>query len=318
MSAATVRKNCTRCSKTVGTKAYAEKDDPDSVICESCWIQYFAPTCVGCLKPILTEYVMNEDKHYHPECYELTHSCKSCGKGIYGDAIGNNDKTIFWHPECFKCCACKGELESGYMEYNSNIWCPSCGKAEIIKKRKERRAARAPKPPTSQPPSEPPVATSTTPPTSTNKESTSSALPSVVERERQVTCKKCTKPVSKETAAFQYGSDESLCYYHEQCFKCTSCSKSLAIGPAVHELEFSLFCPACAKQKATTALANAATQSKGYCAECGKKIASTYLQIKGAKFHKNCFCCAKCSKTFGNQGYAEIDGRAWCAKCVQT
>lgn len=103
-------------------------------------------------------------------------------------------------------------------------------------------------------------------------------------------CAVCKEPLTGK----YYPCGDKL--YHEKCFKCKDCGKSVVDGfkesppGATHDV--GVFCP------------------KHYydhfgdnCTACGKKIQEKSTVLKDFKYHPECFACCVCKKQLDNGKY---------------
>ena len=118
--------DCDVCGKTLANgEPIVELGDKKGKYHQKCFV------CNKCQKPFdskMPYHVLQEGKPYHPDCAidnsELAHAavdkviqnnktCTACGKTIKSGvrvvpSLGN------FHPHCFVCATCKGELEGSY------------------------------------------------------------------------------------------------------------------------------------------------------------------------------------------------------------
>ncbi|MDP2438088.1 MAG: LIM domain-containing protein [archaeon] len=121
---------------------------------------------------------------------------------------------------------------------------------------------------------------------------------------REVTCHKCGLSIGGGKAFHWSGR-----VFHPPCFQCTDCQVVLTNQDKFCYIETNLYCSVCYNLRTPVSAA-------GFCGECGRALVTSYLQIRTAKFHTDCFVCSRCHKPFGERGFAEIDGEACCAACV--
>jgi len=93
--------------------------------------------------------------------------------------------------------------------------------------------------------------------------------------------------------------------FHRDCFKCDSCAKSLLEISFIPDEKNKPLCPDCFELKVLKK-----------CYSCKKPIKSTYLDIEGNFFHKECFTCHNCGSQFEG-GYFIEKGKHLCNKCVK-
>ncbi|XP_072523519.1 transforming growth factor beta-1-induced transcript 1 protein-like isoform X2 [Salminus brasiliensis] len=52
-----------------------------------------------------------------------------------------------------------------------------------------------------------------------------------------------------------------------------------------------------------------------HCAQCNKPILNKMVTALDKNWHPECFCCVKCSRTFGDEGFHDRDGKQYCQQC---
>ncbi|XP_065678368.1 LIM domain-binding protein 3 isoform X8 [Hydra vulgaris] len=129
---------CSACNTSLQNQAFVEENN--SLYCEKCYNQYFAPKCAHCNNAIIGNCINALGKSWHPDhfvcsfcsrsfgndgflvdsgrpyceqCHEHLFSvkCGRCARAITGgekyvEALNKN-----WHSECFVCEACNIRLE---------------------------------------------------------------------------------------------------------------------------------------------------------------------------------------------------------------
>ena len=53
------------------------------------------------------------------------------------------------------------------------------------------------------------------------------------------------------------------------------------------------------------------------CPKCGEAILDRCLSAMDENWHPGCFVCHRCDADFGDDGYHEMKGKAFCKKCFQ-
>lgn len=96
-------------------------------------------------------------------------------------------------------------------------------------------------------------------------------------------------------------------HWHEDCFLCSSCQKSL-IGVPFGPKENKLFCGDCY---------NSNFASK--CFECSEIFipGAKKMEYKNKKWHEKCFCCAVCKKVIGTKCFIPKDQEIYCVTCYE-
>jgi len=92
--------------------------------------------------------------------------------------------------------------------------------------------------------------------------------------------------------------------WHQECFVCKNCRKSLLNGGFVQGDDGLPLCGDCYED------------SYGKkCAQCNKKITGTFLNVEGKDYHKDCFVCDSCGSQFTG-GYFLRNGHPYCKDCI--
>ncbi|KAJ6216529.1 hypothetical protein RDWZM_007686 [Blomia tropicalis] len=143
---------CAHCGKNFGDDGYHEK--AGNAYCREDFFKLFAPKCVGCMQPIMDNYVSALGGHWHSDCFVCrdcklpfnggnffdiegepfceTHYhdhrgtlCASCRQPITGRCI----TAMFqkYHPEHFTCSFCLKQLNKGtFKKHQEKPYCHSC------------------------------------------------------------------------------------------------------------------------------------------------------------------------------------------------
>lgn len=141
------------CGKNLIKTAFIEYQG--KAFCQDDYNTFFATRCVGCMQPLLDDYVTVQSKNYHSNClvctvcqkvisatslythedqhyceyhyYELTSNiCYDCKGIIIGRCVVALDKKF--HLNHFKCAFCSKNLDEkgGYKEKSNKAYCTSC------------------------------------------------------------------------------------------------------------------------------------------------------------------------------------------------
>uniref|UniRef100_A0A3B5KS19 LIM zinc-binding domain-containing protein n=1 Tax=Xiphophorus couchianus TaxID=32473 RepID=A0A3B5KS19_9TELE len=113
-------------------------------------------------------------------------------------------------------------------------------------------------------------------------------------------CSACQKPVVGQVVT-ALGK-----VWHPEHFVCTQCEMELGSRnffekdgrPYCESDYFTLFSP--------------------HCANCSKPILNKMVTALDKNWHPECFCCVKCSRTFGDEGFHDRDGQQYCQQCFLT
>uniref|UniRef100_A0A671YKC2 Transforming growth factor beta-1-induced transcript 1 protein n=1 Tax=Sparus aurata TaxID=8175 RepID=A0A671YKC2_SPAAU len=55
-----------------------------------------------------------------------------------------------------------------------------------------------------------------------------------------------------------------------------------------------------------------------HCAQCNKPILNKMVTALDKNWHPECFCCVKCSRAFGEEGFHDREGQQYCQQCFLT
>ncbi|EDW72169.1 uncharacterized protein Dwil_GK10344 [Drosophila willistoni] len=145
------------------------------------------------------------------------------------------------------------------------------------------------------------------------------------------TCKECEQPIG--LLAYSVVDDEpvcntcyrekhaSRCYacgmailqrgiiavgrkWHEKCFRCVSCSKSL-VTSTFFEVNGYLFCKLDFRESLLSR-----------CAGCAEPIDKNAVVALNTKWHSNCFKCCICHRQITGYKFSIRSGRAVCIQCA--
>uniref|UniRef100_A0A3B3DZD9 Transforming growth factor beta-1-induced transcript 1 protein n=1 Tax=Oryzias melastigma TaxID=30732 RepID=A0A3B3DZD9_ORYME len=113
-------------------------------------------------------------------------------------------------------------------------------------------------------------------------------------------CSACQKPVVGQVVT-ALGK-----VWHPEHFVCTECETELGSRnffekdgrPYCESDYFTLFSP--------------------HCAHCSKPILNKMVTALDKNWHPECFCCVKCSRTFGDEGFHDREGQQYCQQCFLT
>uniref|UniRef100_A0A3P9L4L1 Transforming growth factor beta 1 induced transcript 1 n=1 Tax=Oryzias latipes TaxID=8090 RepID=A0A3P9L4L1_ORYLA len=156
-----------------------------------------------------------------------------------------------------------------------------------------------------QPPAPPPPAAPTQPTSGGSLDSMLGLLQSDLSRQGVQTsskgnCSACQKPVVGQVVT-ALGK-----VWHPEHFVCTECETELGSRnffekdgrPYCESDYFTLFSP--------------------HCAHCSKPILNKMVTALDKNWHPECFCCVKCSRTFGDEGFHDREGQQYCQQCFLT
>uniref|UniRef100_A0A8D3B4P3 LIM zinc-binding domain-containing protein n=1 Tax=Scophthalmus maximus TaxID=52904 RepID=A0A8D3B4P3_SCOMX len=113
-------------------------------------------------------------------------------------------------------------------------------------------------------------------------------------------CSACQKPVVGQVVT-ALGK-----VWHPEHFVCSECETELGSRnffekdgrPYCESDYFTLFSP--------------------HCAHCNKPILNKMVTALDKNWHPECFCCVKCSRAFGEEGFHDREGQQYCQQCFLT
>ncbi|CAD5117049.1 DgyrCDS5872 [Dimorphilus gyrociliatus] len=117
------------------------------------------------------------------------------------------------------------------------------------------------------------------------------------------TCEACQKVIGTEF--------KDVCYedkhWHENCFICCCCEKSLVNEPFATK-ENSLYCANCYEE-----------QFAMRCDSCTKPLRGGMKKFEydGKKYHEECFVCFLCSEPIGSRSFVPREGNITCIGCYE-
>eukprot|EP01099_Mayorella_cantabrigiensis_P002025 TRINITY_DN1882_c0_g1_i1.p1 TRINITY_DN1882_c0_g1~~TRINITY_DN1882_c0_g1_i1.p1 ORF type:complete len:549 (-),score=84.03 TRINITY_DN1882_c0_g1_i1:111-1757(-) len=232
----------------------------------------------------------------------MSELCPKCSKRVY-HAERVQAGGMVWHNTCFKCETCGKKLSLGQESLKDDkVYCKqdylklysSVGSNVLEHTAEKVPVAR----------SGPTIATG------------------------GVSCPKCGKSVYHNERVVAEGSE-----YHQGCFKCENCSKTLRSGEYDSHESHQYFCHACYKQlhssQALSSRPDSVTKSANYvggssgmdttspkCPICGKSVYfNERIVALGKDYHKDCFKCSACSKVLRAGEYTERGEEAYCQAC---
>ncbi|XP_052242900.1 prickle planar cell polarity protein 3-like isoform X3 [Dreissena polymorpha] len=116
-------------------------------------------------------------------------------------------------------------------------------------------------------------------------------------------CEECKKPIGPDYKDLSYKEH----HWHEFCFKCFECEKSLVDQPFAPKNE-RIFCADCHDN-------NFAARCDG----CTKpfKGGMKKFEYKGKQWHEECFTCMVCSEPIRNKSFIPRDEQVVCVPCYE-
>ncbi|KND00228.1 hypothetical protein, variant [Spizellomyces punctatus DAOM BR117] len=236
----------------------------EHVYCEACYGKHFKKgDCEKCRRPVLglgKEYVSQEGRIWHKECFDAGKSCAECFKVIFGQGVEALNK--YYHPSCFKCFNCHSVIDGSFLDFNGEPCCRPCH--EKIKSARPSAAVKA---------------TPTPAPKTVPVDDNSAALKEFAERkdvpDLHVRCDKCFEVVRH--GGIQLPTGQLL---HEACFTCSECGKGINGKYIVDEGK--IWHPEC---RVLVVSANSNLQ----CIRCGKPVSGRFVKLDGSVCHSEDF-----------------------------
>ncbi|XP_037646898.1 four and a half LIM domains protein 2 [Sebastes umbrosus] len=117
------------------------------------------------------------------------------------------------------------------------------------------------------------------------------------------TCEECKKPIGCNTRDLSYKDR----HWHEECFMCFQCKRSLVDKPFSTKDE-KLLCTECYSNEYSSK-----------CHECKKTImpGSRKMEHKGNSWHETCFTCQRCQQPIGTKSFIPKDTHNFCVPCYE-
>ncbi|XP_030648471.1 four and a half LIM domains protein 1b [Chanos chanos] len=115
------------------------------------------------------------------------------------------------------------------------------------------------------------------------------------------TCAECRRTIGTESKELHYKGR----YWHDYCFRCSKCYKSLA-GEAFSAKDDKVLCGYCSSR-----------EDAPRCHACYKQIlsGSESVEYKGNSFHEECFTCYECKRPIRSSTFLTKDGNVYCNPC---
>uniref|UniRef100_A0A671XSJ8 Four and a half LIM domains 2 n=1 Tax=Sparus aurata TaxID=8175 RepID=A0A671XSJ8_SPAAU len=117
------------------------------------------------------------------------------------------------------------------------------------------------------------------------------------------TCEECKKPIGCNSRDLSYKDR----HWHEDCFKCFQCKRSLVDKPFSTKDE-QLLCTECYSNEYSSK-----------CHDCKKTImpGSRKMEHKGNSWHETCFTCQRCQQPIGTKSFIPKDNHNFCVPCYE-
>ncbi|XP_049596889.1 four and a half LIM domains protein 5 [Syngnathus scovelli] len=116
-------------------------------------------------------------------------------------------------------------------------------------------------------------------------------------------CQSCAKPIGANCKDLSYKDR----HWHEECFKCAKCSRSL-VEKAFAAKDDLMLCTECH-----------ANDYSSKCTTCKKTImpGSRKMEYKGNSWHETCFLCHRCQQPIGTKSFIPKDNGYFCVGCFE-
>uniref|UniRef100_A0A4W5NZ09 Four and a half LIM domains 2 n=1 Tax=Hucho hucho TaxID=62062 RepID=A0A4W5NZ09_9TELE len=117
------------------------------------------------------------------------------------------------------------------------------------------------------------------------------------------TCEDCKKPIGCNTRDLSYKDH----HWHEECFQCFQCKRSLVDKPFSTK-DDQLLCTECYSNEYSSK-----------CHECKKTImpGSRKMEHKGNSWHETCFTCQRCQQPIGTKSFIPKENHNFCVPCYE-
>ena len=125
-------------------------------------------------------------------------------------------------------------------------------------------------------------------------------------------CARCDQVINSEydSKTIEWNNLE----YHEKCFKCFDCQKSLKNKMVyTDKTNDEFFCSKCIKNK------NKNNKISNRCIRCKKKFLSNthYTEFNGKYYHDLCFTCSSCNQSIVNKDFYPTNNHLLCEICYE-
>ncbi|KAG8587077.1 hypothetical protein GDO81_005561 [Engystomops pustulosus] len=116
-------------------------------------------------------------------------------------------------------------------------------------------------------------------------------------------CEECKKPIGCDGKDLSYKDR----HWHEACFHCFQCKRSLVDKPFAAKDEH-LICTECYSNEYSSK-----------CHECKKTImpGTRKMEYKGNSWHETCFICARCQQPIGTKSFIPKENQNFCVPCYE-
>ncbi|KAM4724666.1 four and a half LIM domains protein 3-like isoform 2-T2 [Anableps anableps] len=117
------------------------------------------------------------------------------------------------------------------------------------------------------------------------------------------TCQECKEIIGHDEKELMHEDR----FFHENCFRCFSCDRSLADESFTLQ-GGALLCSDCY-----------CSHFSSKCAACNQSVmpGSRMLEYQGSAWHEDCFLCHGCEKPIGGEAFVPDDGDFYCVPCYE-
>uniref|UniRef100_A0A6I8PMY1 Four and a half LIM domains protein 3 n=2 Tax=Ornithorhynchus anatinus TaxID=9258 RepID=A0A6I8PMY1_ORNAN len=118
------------------------------------------------------------------------------------------------------------------------------------------------------------------------------------------TCAECKELIGHDSRELFYEDR----HYHEHCFRCFRCDRSLADEPFTCQ-DNELLCNDCY-----------CSAFSSQCTACGETVmpGSRKLEYGGQTWHEHCFLCSGCEQPLGSRSFVPDKGAHYCVPCYES
>ncbi|GCB78868.1 hypothetical protein scyTo_0020153 [Scyliorhinus torazame] len=116
-------------------------------------------------------------------------------------------------------------------------------------------------------------------------------------------CEDCKAPIGSDSKDLSYKD----LHWHEKCFNCAKCTRSLAEKPFAVKDE-NLLCTECYSNEYSSK-----------CFTCKKNImpGSRKMEYRGNSWHETCFTCKRCRQPMGTKPFIPKENDSYCVPCYE-
>ncbi|CAF1128922.1 unnamed protein product [Rotaria sp. Silwood1] len=273
--------------------------------------------CSKCGEKILNVMTADENKVYHPHCF----NCSDCGKTLAGGFFykSKNSKSdestitsrnslaeplrfceICYKKVAPKCARCHNIIEASSIVWEDKKFHETCFTCWGV----DKNGVQCQKPMKDEPVY--PLNDKWYCKICFDKLDTgvSAAARDILSQK----CRKCYKEFAPGSLVSEYKGD----YYHPTCFICSQCNTSIASKSFYHQSKSDD-----QQSEAKFLCENCHIKNAQECAECKNKIVNgEAIGFEGKQYHRSCFTCQNCHNEIGTAHFFKTkDGKYICQQC---